>query len=214
MSGTGKRATILALGVVVGLVAGGQALAQDLRRGAEIYELCSQCHGAQGEGNEVVLAPTIAGLDQWYVARQLRNYKGGLRGLHPEDVGGLRMYPMSLSLKDDASIDAVAAYVASMDPAVPTPVLSGGDATRGAKLYQVCVQCHGEDGAGNEQLKAPKLRGASDWYLLSSLQKYKAGVRGNNPKNTYAQLMRGMSATLKDEQAMKDVIAHIMTLDD
>ena len=59
---------------------------------------------------------------------------------------------------------------------------------------------------------APRLRGASDWYLLSSLQKYKAGVRGGNPQNANAVLMRGMATQLADEQAMKDVIAHIETL--
>ena len=34
------------------------------------------------------LAPTIAGLDQWYVEAQLKNYKSGLRGLHAEDTAG------------------------------------------------------------------------------------------------------------------------------
>ena len=62
-------------------------------------------------------------------------------------------------------------------------------------------------------MNSPRLDGASDWYLLSSLEKYKAGIRGGNPQNPNAVLMRGMAAQLPDEQAMKDVIAYIMTLD-
>ena len=61
-------------------------------------------------------------------------------------------------------------------------------------------------------MNAPRLAGTSDWYLLSSLQKYKAGTRGSNPANANAMLMRGMALSLTDEAAMKDVIAHIKTL--
>jgi hypothetical protein len=65
---------------------------------------------------------------------------------------------------------------------------------------------------GNQALNAPPLAGASDWYQLTALQKFKAGVRGTNPKDTTGMLMRPMSMTLADEQAMKDVIAYIATL--
>jgi cytochrome c553 len=37
-------------------------------------------------------------------------------------------------------------------------------------------------------------------------------VRGTNPADTSGALMRPMAQTLADEQAMKDVIAYIMTL--
>lgn len=202
------------LGIAAGVGLGGApAQAADDARGAEQFELCAQCHGTDGGGNQDFLAPAIAGLDQWYVEAQLQNFQNGLRGLHPEDVGGLRMYPMSRALRNEDDLKAVAAYVAGLPPAAPFPVLEGGDAARGAETYtKICVTCHGPDGGGNQQLNAPRLRGASDWYLLSSLKKYKSGVRGSNPANVNAALMRGMSQTLTDEQAMKDVIAHIMSL--
>lgn len=205
----GRLAAVLAATVLLGSAV---AVADDQSRGHELYQLCTQCHGSEGQGNQLFLAPAIAGLQEWYVKAQLENFRGGLRGLHPEDVGGLRMYPMSRSLREDADLAAVAAYVASMPVVQPEPVLEGGDPAKGAALYQVCTQCHGPDAAGNEALRAPSLQGANDWYLLSSLQKFKAGIRGGNPQNTNAVLMRGMSMTLTDEQAMKDVIAHIESL--
>ena len=61
-------------------------------------------------------------------------------------------------------------------------------------------------------MKAPRLAGTSDWYLLGALQKYKDGIRGTNSANATAMLMRGMALSLTDEQAMKDIIAHINTL--
>ena len=124
------------------------------------------------------------------------------------------MVPMSRWLQGDEDLQAVAAYVAELPAPKPEPLVEGGDPANGAALYAVCSACHGPDGAGNQQLNAPQLSGTSDWYLLTSLQKYKAGIRGGNPQNTNAVLMRGMATQLADEQAMKDVIAHIMSLGD
>ncbi len=191
------------------LIAPGSARAADDARGKELYQLCAQCHGPAGEGNQLALAPAIAGLGEWYLEAQLQNFRSGARGTHPEDTAGLRMYPMSQTLKTDADLDAVAAYVAALPAPRPAPALAGGDPARGAEYYKVCVTCHGPDGAGNPAVQSPRIAGASDWYLLSSLQKFKAGMRGTYPTAT---IMRGMAATLPDEQAMKDVIAHIMTL--
>ena len=197
--------------LAIGLTAAPTA-AQDLARGAELYELCAQCHGTQGEGNQLVLAPAIGGLESWYTVAQVEKFKGGLRGTHPEDVAGLRMHPMARALKSDEDIQHVAAYVATLPVADPEPVVEGGDATRGAELYAPCVACHGANGGGNQALLAPALHTANDWYLVSSLQRYKSGVRGWNTENVNAILMRGLAGTLTDEQAIKDVVAYIMTL--
>ena len=48
--------------------------------------------------------------------------------------------------------------------------------------------------------------------MLTQLQHFKAGVRGTAPGDAQGALMRPMSMTLPDEQAMRDVIAFIMTL--
>lgn len=196
----------------IGLAVAGAAQADDLERGEKLYGLCLQCHGADGGGNQEALAPAIAGMDQWYVTTQLKNFRSGARGLHPEDPGGLRMYPMSLSLKTDEDIEAVAAYVSTMPVISPEPVIVGGDAANGAALYVLCQQCHGAAGEGNQVMNSPGLTGTSDWYLVDGLSKFKKGIRGANPANPNAVMMRGMSNALANDQAIKDVVAHIMTL--
>jgi cytochrome c553 len=184
----------------------------DEGRGEALFSLCAQCHGSAGEGNPDVQAPAIAGLEQWYVEAQLEKFRSGVRGTHPQDTAGLRMYPMSLWLASEADAAAVASYVAGL-PAVPSePRLTGGDPQRGQQLYAPCVACHGVDGGGNPAMKSPALTGASDWYLLSSLQKFKAGIRGADSADQTGAIMRAMSNTLADEQAMRDVIAYIETL--
>jgi cytochrome c553 len=60
---------------------------------------------------------------------------------------------------------------------------------------------------------APPLVGMSDWYLLSSIQKYKASIRGSRPGDIYGPAMIGMVATLPNDAAILDVIAHIQSLE-
>jgi cytochrome c553 len=62
-----------------------------------------------------------------------------------------------------------------------------------------------------EQVKAPPLKHASDWYLLAQLQKYKEGQRGLTG-DVEGATMRPQVALLTDEQAMKDVVQYIGTL--
>ncbi len=128
-----------------------RALAQDGALGRELFDLCGQCHGPDGEGELLYRAPSIAGMHQWYLQRQLEKFRNGLRGAHPDDLAGLRMYAMSRSLKTDQRLQAVAAYVASLPPARPEPLLEGGDPAVGEPLYALCATCHGVDASATRR---------------------------------------------------------------
>ncbi len=197
------------------IASGGIANAEDgdLARGEQLYALCVKCHMADGGGNSEALAPAIAGMPVWYVEMQLKNFASGIRGLHAKDTGGLRMYPMSQWLRTEADQKAVAAYVASMTPVEPEKELEEeGDPARGAGYYAVCSGCHGAAGEGNQGMGAPPLVGQSDWYLFSSIKKYRNKIRGSGTGDPYGVAMQGMVGTLADEAAIVDVIAHIETL--
>ena len=133
----------------------GGAAADQLEDGRKIFALCAQCHGGDAGGNSLFLAPAIAGLKLWYIERQLEFFRSGVRGLHPEDVAGMRMAPMARTLRKDEDLAAVAAYVASLPPTRPEPEIHGGDPERGKTHYALCGTCHAADGAGNQ------LRGSS-----------------------------------------------------
>lgn len=53
------------------------------------------------------------------------------------------------------------------------------DAARGQTLYQTCIQCHGEKGEGNLKMKAPRIGGQFDWYIITSINMFKSGERKN-----------------------------------
>ncbi len=180
--------------------------------GDKLFAACTSCHGNKGDGNATLGAPAIAGLPAWYVEAQLVKFRTGARGAHPDDLEGLRMRPMSRQMMDEGEVKSVATYVASLPSAKSAATLQGGDAAAGQVAYGTCTACHGPQGQGNEALKAPPLAGQSDWYLVAQLKKFKAGVRGTNPLDTTGGTMRPMAMLLADEQAMKNVAAHISTL--
>ncbi len=181
-----------------------------LARGEDLFVTCAGCHGPQGAGNRVLAAPAIAGMPRWYVQAQLEGFQVGHRGYSAFDTTGIRMKSVSWSLDAAGDVASVAEYVASLPAARPAPVLSG-DARAGEATFQTCLACHGADGAGNEAIHAPPLTGQSDWYLLSQLEKFKAGWRGTRPEDIWGATMRP-NAMMLDEAAMANVVAYIQTL--
>jgi len=92
-------------------------LTGDIKKGERTYQsICGSCHGPQGRGNEAMHDPRLNGLDDWYLKRQVFNFKNSLRGAHPQDIYGSQMVPMATLLKDDQSINDVIAYIRSGIP--------------------------------------------------------------------------------------------------
>ena len=127
------------------------------------------------------------------------------------DVEGMRMRPMALSLTSEEDVKAVAHYVETLPPVSHHSSLPG-DPIAGQALYATCASCHGDNGAGNPDLGAPRIAGVDDWYLAEELRKFRSGVRGTNPKDREGRLMRPMARALPDEDAIRNVVAYAETL--
>ncbi len=192
------------------LAAAACAPATGVALGEELFETCAPCHGASGVGNPDLAAPAIAGLPQWYVEAQLEGFQSGFRGKHADDLPGLRMRPMAVSLNREGDIPSVAEYVASLTPSFAPSTLHG-NAGAGAEIYTPCVACHGTDGLGNELLRAPPIVQLDDWYLVQELQNFKQGARGTVAADTWGITMRVNTLALSD-QAIEDVVAYVQTL--
>ncbi len=87
----------------------------DAAKGQAAYAVCAACHGQQAEGNEQLGGPRLAGMDDWYLVRQIQNYQQELRGYHPEDIFGRQMKPMAATLATEQAINDVVAYINSLD---------------------------------------------------------------------------------------------------
>lgn len=105
--------TFLAL-LAIGAASNSALAAGDAAKGKSLFVTCQACHGANAEGNKALNAPALAGMEDWYVERQLKNFKAGIRGADPKDTYGIQMRPMAMILPDDQAIADVAAYLASL----------------------------------------------------------------------------------------------------
>ncbi len=83
----------------------------DAARGASRYTTCAYCHGAAGQGSWSTNAPRLAGMSDWYMARQLQQFRQGHRGRHPQDFHGAQMATMSRVVADGEATDDLLAYI-------------------------------------------------------------------------------------------------------
>lgn len=80
-------------------------------KGENSFQVCSSCHGAKAEGNQALGAPPLAGMDDWYVVTQLKNFKAKVRGYDAQqDALGVAMGGMAASL-DETAMKNIATFV-------------------------------------------------------------------------------------------------------
>jgi len=79
--------------------------------GQKRYANCGACHGPSGRGVQQMNAPGLKGMSDWYMVTQLKNFKQGIRGAHPQDMYGSQMALMAEILHDDQSINDLVAYI-------------------------------------------------------------------------------------------------------
>ena len=182
----------------------------DASAGKALYQVCSACHGIEGEGNQTLNAPKISGQEDWYIKRQLAYFKHGIRGANKQDIYGQQMAPMAATLVDETAINNIAAYIQTLPDKPATPTVSG-DVKNGRDLYTTCGVCHGKQGQGRWAVNAPRIAGMDDWYLVRQLQNFKNGIRGAHPQDRTGRQMESMVLSLNDEK-MHDLAAYINSL--
>ncbi|MCP4004581.1 MAG: c-type cytochrome [bacterium] len=166
----------------------------DAGNARDILETCAACHGKSGEGGKQGAYPRLAGLNEVYLARQLRAFKTRSRINIP-------MYPYATEreLPPDDVLD-IARYLSQIELTTQMPVLDPkmgayerlkiaqavfnvpgvkGDIAQGAEIYQEeCGECHGDEGWGDED--TPQLAGQHTYYLRVQIEKYRTGKRGSD----------------------------------
>lgn len=75
---------------------------------------CATCHGDRGQGIWATNAPRLSNMSDWYLQRQLHNFRSGVRGSHAQDFRGSQMASMARVLADDTAINDLLDYVHTM----------------------------------------------------------------------------------------------------
>jgi cytochrome c553 len=147
----------------------------DTAHGARLFAICTECHGAQGEGNANGWPPQIAGQHARVIAKELTDFRAGVRWYDPmERIAGRHV------LQRTQDIANVAAYVSGLAPSSATTPGPGRWLEQGAQLYvRRCEWCHGAQGEGNDERFVPRVAGQQYEYLLRQLQDTREGRRPN-----------------------------------
>jgi cytochrome c553 len=152
---------------------------------------CAGCHRMDGSGKTAKI-PNLAGQPADYLVEAMHAYREDRR--HHAALKDL------IASLDEAQIQNIAAYFASLPPvaaAAPRPM---GDAAyrEGAKFAAVCADCHGERGVSTEP-GVPSLAGQQPAYLIVATQEYADGSRGHAGK---AEMLEGLGQVDIEKMAM------------
>ena len=181
-------------------------------RAAEEFAYCTLCHGANAQGNPAILAPSLVGIEPWYLTDALAAYRAGLRGpAGNHDLAGVEMKGAAREISV-AQEPAILQFLRRM-PATSRTQTVPGNARAGRRLYAThCATCHGPDARGNAALHAPDLTRLNDWYLVASFRKYQSGLRGSDASAPWANQMHLLVRALPPDFAIHDVARHVGTL--
>jgi cytochrome c553 len=179
------------------------AIAQDAQTMATT--VCAACHGP--DGNSLVpMFPKIAGLQETYIIKQLRDFQSGRRKsdimapvvstLKPEDLAPLAAYFNRQKLKPGEAGDKA-------ETAVGKLLYFDGNEETGVPA---CVGCHQPQGAG--QTIYPRIGGQHATYVAQQLRNFAAGERSND----VSRFMRVVAKRMTEEE-IQSVAAYLVSLD-
>lgn len=155
--------------------------------------VCVACHGEDGN-SPIDVFPRIAGLQEGYFVKQLRDFQSGRRR---SDV----MAPIVAALKPE-DFQPLAAYYAGRKPKPDAPA-ARRMADVGKLIYYdgneetgvpACVGCHMAGGAG--YLMYPRIGGQHVTYVKQQLKNFASGERTNDP----SRFMRVVAKRMTDEE--------------
>lgn len=164
-------------------------------KGEDLTATCVACHGT--DGNSAAGAfPSIAGQQENYLLKQLREIKSGERS-------AVLMTGMLDNMTDQDLMDLAAFYSEqTMQSGSAKPEL----AELGETIYlagikrkgiAACTACHLPDGAGNNAAKFPALAGQWPEYTATQLKAFRSGMRNNDGDG---KMMRTIAMDLSDEE--------------
>lgn len=179
--------------------------AQDAAAGKEKTQTCVACHGEDGNSLNPSW-PKIAGQNEAYFVKQLKDFKQGEQGPRPNSV----MLGMVATLSD-ADIANLAAFYATQKQTSGTAqqqyLALGEKIYRGGNLatgVTACAACHGPKGEGNFLAAYPHIAGQYATYLEDQLKAFRQGSRHNSPNG----MMESISKRMTDEE-IKAVSSYI-----
>ncbi|WP_298231796.1 c-type cytochrome, partial [uncultured Azohydromonas sp.] len=153
---------------------------------------CLACHAAAALGAGGVPVPFLAGQQEEYLVKQLRNFRDGERALEPSLRKAHELPSSQLRL--------LAAYFAAR----PAELAGGPGGDAGRRLYldgdarrnvPACAGCHGARPEDATAPTTPILHGQPAPYLAHQLRLWRSGLRDNSVDGLMNKVVEPLSDT-------------------
>jgi cytochrome c553 len=160
---------------------------------------CQTCHGMDGSGNPAANWPRLAGQNEAYIYKQLKDFGSGERGNDP--TGQMSTFANQLTQQDWRD---VAAYYAKQETSIEGADADQQTMSLGEKIAKqglaeknvpACTSCHGPQGQGVPPV-FPQIGGQHAGYIAKQLRDWANGNRSNEPAN----MMADIAPKLSDKQ--------------
>lgn len=173
-------------------------------QGQATYEQqCASCHGPRAWGNADQAIPALAGQRELYLLRQLADFAEQER-----ESDEMHRVPLQLSTDPTPAWRNLAFFLAGQSRN-PRPQTGDGRALDlGSGIYRdVCAQCHGDGGEGDDAILSPAIVGQPYSYLLKQLRGITSGHRYANVELELALMLDSM--TTDEMAAVADYISRL-----
>ena len=193
-----------------GNIAAGKAIFEN---GKGSVPACTSCHGEDGNGNDDMGTPRLAGQYAVFLRKQLEDFatdkrkdetmfvmNDNAKGLSAQDRTDVSTYLESISPGSHgkmtfagSDLKAIAANGGTVGLANKGKTLvEWGSGARDVTPVAACRSCHGYNGRGAPPIY-PRIGGQRYTYLVSQLKKWRDGTRTNDPMGQMQAIAKKMS---------------------
>lgn len=171
--------------------AGGEAVA-----GKDKALICTGCHGTDGNNSNSDY-PVLAGQVEYYLLKQLKDFKSGAR---IDD----HMTSMVLAV-EEPDFEDIVAYFSNQTLRQQSEKTKDHEMKLGKSIFTsgiksksipACSSCHGSKGLGNKVAVYPSLASQHKEYIVKTLKNFREGKR----KNDKDKLMRNVASKLNNKE--------------
>ncbi len=180
-------------------------LKPNLKRGEELYSLCTTCHQSAKQISLHVpiqqqpFYPQLASQHRSVLIKQMTEFSLANNRTIPPHIIDIHL----ISAQDIANVSAFASSI----PAVVNTVGYGNDLELGKDLYRVhCAKCHGKNAQGDDKEIIPRLQSQNYHYMLDQFIKIRDGLSMHVNHKMKSQISR---FTFREMTAVIDYVSRL-----
>jgi cytochrome c553 len=178
----------------------------------QVINSCNHCHSdGHNAMTHLSVAPVLDGMPDWYIEKQMENFRTGKRFSRGNDANEINTAHQSQALNED-TLSLVADYYDELElrfaQSTVRPSSLTGQSEQGAALFEDrCANCH-TSMIGRFLTDSPKITHLEGDYLVKQLEAFKNGERQFFDENKHQRKMVERIKKLSTQDLL-DIVSYI-----